>query len=461
MTDPLRDSIGDTAWFQHDRFGLFIHWGLYALAARHEWVKSKEQIPDDVYGAKYFKHFDPDLYDPEQWAAAASNAGMKYFVVTTKHHEGFCLWDSKLTDYKAPNTPASRDLLRPMVDAFRARDMRVGFYHSLIDWHHPEYVIDNRNHPRRGELTVAGEVDDMIAQAGGDSGKTVATDADPNEGRDQSKYAQYLRGQVKELLSEFGDVDILWFDFSFVNDADRANFALGKGREAWDSENLYKMIREMQPKVILNDRLDLPHIPEAWDVKTPEQAQPLGWVTVDGQPVVWEACQTFSGSWGYYRDEFSWRSVKQLLQTLIDCVSKGGNLLLNVGPTGRGEFDARALDRLSGMGEWMKRHDRSIYGCTQAPAEFQTPQDCRLTYNPEKKRLYVHILSWPYKHLHLSGAFRERVEYAQFLHDASELQTKMSAWHARQIGARDDVLTLTLPQTEPDVTIPVVELFLK
>ena len=137
---------GDTAWFTRDRFGLFIHWGLYSLGARHEWLKSREQIDDAVYDDKYFKHFDPDLYDPALWAKAAGGAGMKYFVVTTKHHEGFCLWDSKLTDYKSTKTPAGRDLLRPMVDAFAGEGLRTGFYHSLIDWLHPSYVIDNRNH---------------------------------------------------------------------------------------------------------------------------------------------------------------------------------------------------------------------------------------------------------------------------------------------------------------------------
>src|SRR6476659_1939944 len=139
---------GDTEWFVHDRFGLFIHWGLYALPARHEWVKSNERIDTATY-QKYFDHFDPDLYDPELWAKAAADAGMKYFVVTTKHHEGFCLWDSQFTDYKAPNTPAKRDLLRPMVEAFRARDLKVGFYHSLIDWHHEQYVIDPHIGPYR------------------------------------------------------------------------------------------------------------------------------------------------------------------------------------------------------------------------------------------------------------------------------------------------------------------------
>ena len=148
MSLPQIETTGDTKWFQQDRFGLFIHWGLYALPARHEWVKHNEQITDEDY-EKYFKHFDPDLYDPNAWATAASNAGMKYFVITTKHHEGFCLWDSKLTDYKATKTPAARDLLTPMVDAFREQNMRVGFYHSLIDWHHKDYLVDPHIGPYR------------------------------------------------------------------------------------------------------------------------------------------------------------------------------------------------------------------------------------------------------------------------------------------------------------------------
>ena len=146
--DALAQMHGDTSWFVHDRFGMFIHWGLYALPARHEWVKHNEEIPDEVY-EQYFRHFDPDLYDPALWAKTAAQAGMKYFVITTKHHEGFCLWDSQLTDYKAPNTPAGRDLLRPMVEAFRGQNLRVGLYHSLIDWHHPQYIIDPHIGPLR------------------------------------------------------------------------------------------------------------------------------------------------------------------------------------------------------------------------------------------------------------------------------------------------------------------------
>lgn len=421
---------GDTSWFVHDRFGLFIHWGLYSQAARHEWVQNNERIPREVYEQRYFKRFDPDLYNPTAWAKAAANAGMKYFVITTKHHEGFCLWDSKLTDYKAPNTAAGRDLLRPMVEAFRRENLRVGLYHSLIDWHHPHYVLD----PHIGPYHDHKDREAM------------------NKGRDQKKYAKYLHGQVRELLTRYGQIDVLWFDFSYPK-ADGS----GKGHKDWESETLYKMVRKLMPKVILDDRLDMK---DGWDVKTPEQFQPREWPRVDGQPVVWEACQTFSGSWGYHRDEADWRSTDELIRTLIDCVSKGGNLLLNVGPTGRGEFDERAMSRLEGIGEWMKRHSRSIYGCTQAPQEFKVPQDCRYTYNPEKKRLYCHLFAWPYKHVQLEG-LADKVEYAQLLNDASEVRLKVDAWYAEHMKQDPKNVTLTLPQRKPDVAIPVVELFLK
>lgn len=421
--DPLAMK-GDTSWFVKDRFGMFIHWGLYSMAARHEWLKHNEKIKNEVYDARYFKHFDPDLYDPKQWAAAAAGAGMKYFVITTKHHEGFCLWDSKLTDYKATNTPAKRDLLRPMVDAFREQGIRVGLYHSLIDWHHPDYIIDPHIGPYR-ELSAEDR-------------------AKMNKGRDQARYAKYLREQTRELLTQFGPIDILWYDFSYPK-ADGS----GKGHDDWESEKLVKMIRKLQPGVILDDRLDLAGV---GDIKTPEQFQPREWPTVDGKRVVWEACQTFSGSWGYHRDEQSWRDSDELIRTLIDCVSKGGNLLLNVGPTGRGEFDERALSRLTDIGEWMRRHDRSIYGCTQAPDEFPIPQNGLLTYNAKKKRMYVHVLAWPYKKFWLPGkAFAKQVEYAQLLHDGSEVG----------LHPGEDALSIGLPQTKPNVAVPVIELFLK
>jgi len=424
---PVKDHM---TWWTHDRFGMFIHWGLYALPARHEWVKNQERIKDEDYET-YFGHFNPDLYDPKAWARAAREAGMKYFVVTSKHHEGFCLWDSKQTDYKATNTPYGKDLLKPMVEAFRDEGLRVGFYYSLLDWHHPDYPVD-RCHPMRDNKEFR----------------------EKTKGRDVRKYAAYIREQVRELLTRFGQVDILFYDFSFPGED-------GKGRSDWQSEQLLKMTRELQPGIIVNDRLDLHDVPGGWDYKTPEQFMVRECVKVDGKPVPWETCQTFSGSWGYHRDEATWKSAEQLIGMLIDTVSKAGNLLLNVGPTARGTLDDRALSRLAGMGQWMRLHGRSIYGCTQAPDEFKAPQDCRLTYNPETRRLYVHVLSWPIRELHMDG-MAGKVAYAQLLNDGSEVKmTGRPDWQAGHETIAHGTLTLELPVLKPNVTVPVIELFLK
>lgn len=422
----------DTKWFQSDRFGMFIHWGTYALAARHEWVKNREQMDNATY-QKYFDHFDPDLYDPRKWARLAKNAGMKYFVITTKHHEGFTLWDSKYTDYKATNTPYGKDLLTPMVDAFREEGLKVGFYHSLIDWHHSKYGID-KLHPLR---------DDKAARK-----------ADkPNI----KEYSEYLHNQTRELLTQFGDIDLLWYDFSYPG-------ADGKGHKDWQSRKLLNMIRKLQPNTMVNNRLDLPDAP---DFVTPEQYQPFATPTdAKGNPLVWEGCQTLSGSWGYHRDEMTWKSVPQLLWMLIDGVSKGGNLLLNVGPTGRGEIDYRAVETLEGMGEWMRVNSRSIYDCGAAPKSIKAPSDCRLTYNKKLKRLYVHVLAWPFGAVHLEK-MAGKIEYAQLLHDASEIKFKETAkrgadYHGSMQGTvPPGTVTLQLPIVKPNVEIPVIELFLK
>jgi|GEM_PF-35172 len=417
-------------WWTDARFGMFIHWGLYAMPARHEWVKNRERITNEDY-QKYFEHFNPDLYQPREWARMAKEAGMKYFVVTSKHHEGFCLWDSKQTDYKATKTPYGKDLLKPMVEAFRAEGLKVGFYYSLIDWHHPEYTID-RNHPMRDNK----ELREKWAN------------------RDMNKYAEYIRAQLRELLTEFGPIDCLFLDFSFPGPD-------GKGRNDWQSEKILALVRELQPNIIINDRLDLLDAPGGWDFRTPEQFMPREWVKHNGQRVPWETCQTFSGSWGYHRDENTWKSVPQLITMLVETVSKGGNLLLNVGPTARGTFDDRARERLAGLGDWMRVNSRSIYGCTEAPAEFQKPANALLTYNPQTRRIYVHVLDWPMGRLHLDG-FAGKVKYAQLLNDGSEVRMSegRGAW-MDEGRPGPDVLTLNLPVTKPDVAIPVVELVLK
>ncbi|MFD2114559.1 alpha-L-fucosidase [Paenibacillus yanchengensis] len=433
MLWDVEPTIGDSNWFTRDRFGMYIHWGLYSLGARHEWLKGREFMTNEQYN-KYFKRFDPDLYDPQLWAQLAKDAGMKYMVVTTKHHEGFSLWDTKHSDYKATNTPAGRDLLRPMLDAFREQDIRTGLYYSLLDWYHPHYTVDVK-HPLRYNK-------EFLAQ---------------QSERDWQKYLDFMFAQTEELLTDYGKIDVMFYDFSIPS---LEGFP-AKGKEEWQSEKLVKMIRKLQPQLLLNDRLQVPA-----DITTPEQYQPREWIKVNGKRVVWEACHTFSGSWGYYRDEETWKSVDTLIKMLVDTVGKGGNLLLNVGPTGRGEIDERAVDRLKGMGEWMRRHDRSIYGCTAAPDSLPCPEDCRFTYNPETNRLYIHIFSWPFKNLHLTG-FSGKVEYAQLLHDASEIRmTEGKREMTMEAGAfnegrPEDMLTLSLPVKKPNVTVPVIELFLK
>lgn len=423
--------IKQAPWFTEARLGMFVHWGLYALPARHEWVMNREEISPEDY-EKYFRYFEPDLYDPREWARAARQAGMKYVVLTTKHHEGFCLWDSALTDYKAPNTPAGRDLIGPYVEALRAEGLKVGFYHSLIDWHHPDFTIDGV-HPQRN----AKDLDAL------------------NQGREMSRYRQYLHGQVRELLTNYGEIDYLFFDFSYP-EGSNPQFWNGKGREAWGSEELLAMVRELQPNIVVNDRLDIPG-----DIVTPEQYQPSGPMLVDGVPYPWEACQTLNGSWGYDRDNLDYKSVDLLVRMLVDGVSKGGNLLLNVGPTARGNIDPRALTSLHGIGDWMALHSRSIYGAGVAP--WTPPQDTRYTLRGD--RLYVHLFAWPFEYIHLPD-LAGKVDYAQLLNDASELtllelSADRQAQNTEQGGQPAGTLTLKLPVQRPDVAVPVLELFLK
>ncbi len=352
-------------------------------------------------------------------------------VITTKHHEGFTLWDSKYTSYKATNTAAKRDLLRPFVDAFRKKGIRIGFYYSLIDWHHPDFPVD-RMHPMRGDTAY----------------RAAAAN------RDIKKYQVYLKNQVTELLTQYGQIDELFFDYSYPGED-------GKGRDDWDSANLLKLARKLQPGIIVNDRLDLNDDPQGWDYKTPEQFMPNQWPTVNGKKVDWETCQTFSGSWGYNRDEDSWKSVNQLIVMLIETVSKGGNLLLNVGPTARGVFDERANDRLAGIGEWMKYNNKAIYKCTAAPESFLKPNNCLLTYNPKTNRLYIHVLQWPFKSLYLKG-YKGKFKYAQLLNDGSEIKFRTSTEvgsHTTENTGADDVI-LDLPLKKPGAEIPVIELIL-
>jgi alpha-L-fucosidase len=412
-------------WWTHDRFGMFIHWGLYAQPARHEWIKRWERMTDAQY-QPYFDLFNPDLFDPKAWAKSAKAAGMKYAVLTTKHHEGFCLFDSKYTDYKATNTAAKRDLVKEFVDAFRAEGIKIGFYYSLLDWHHPDFPIDVL-HPQQ----PANDADTAYARL--------------NKGRDMAKYRQYMRNQITELLTNYGKIDILWLDFSYPG-----NNGHGKSNADWGAVELLKLIRKLQPGILVDNRLDLEAYEDGADFLTPEQVKPKELAKFRGQ--TWETCQTFSGSWGYFRDENTWKSNHDLLALLITSVSQGGNLILNTGPTARGVFDDRAQLALSNISNWMKFNNRAIYGCTYAPDTFKAPPNTLLTYNPATKRLYVHLMEYPGNTLTLPG-YRNKVKYSQFVHDNSEILRDKT-------DSTGNDLVLKLPAQKPNVEVPVIELIL-
>ena len=326
-----------------------------------------------------------------------------------------------------------------LVEAFRAEGLGVGLYYSLIDWHHPDFTVDC-THPLRpkDQKTWSKE-----------------TFAKLNEGKDWNRYRKYMWEQIDELLTDYGKIDILWFDFSF------SRYFTGKGRADWDSEGILTLVRKLQPGIIVNCRLDLLDDPCGYDFLTPEQVNLGAAPVMNGKKVAWETCQTLSGSWGYFRDEHTWKSSTQIIGQLSRTVALGGNLIMNVGPTGCGEFDARALERLDAYAKWMNANGEAVYGCTAAPSEFETPQGTALTWNPTTRRLYIHILEWPTRTLPLR--FWNRIAYAQFLHDASEVKVAAPNWIRSMNG--DDRASVTgmlqLPVLKPDVEVPVVEGLLK
>lgn len=429
---------GDTSWFVKDRFGMFIHFGLYAMPARNEWIMTWEKMTQEHY-QRYFDNFNPDLFDAREWARAAKAAGMKYAVLTAKHHDGFCLFDSKYTDFKITNTPFGRDLVKEYVEAFRAEGLKVGLYYSLLDWHHPEFVIDDR-HPLRDHPDAV----------------------EMNKQRDMKKYAQYMRDQVEELLTNYGDISILWFDFTYdtVVDPEKYPDFAGKTKDDWESEKLIKLARSLRPGIIIDNRSGIEQ-----DLSTPEQNQPDQWPCdhTTGELLTWEACQTFSGSWGYFRDEMSWKSPKMLIEMLCKTVSLGGNLLMNVGPCSRGYLDKRAVNALDACAEWMRYNSRSIYGCTMAEPEFKAPKGTVLTQSEDGKRLYIHFLSYPFFNFMMED-MAGKVAYAQFLHDGSEIlysEGKPSDMIGERAVDNEKAIYFRVPTVQPDVLVPVIELILK
>ncbi|MCL2463403.1 MAG: alpha-L-fucosidase [Defluviitaleaceae bacterium] len=388
-----------TDWFTHDRFGMFIHWGLYAIPARGEWVRSNERISVEDY-QPFFEEFSPDRYDPAAWAKAARNAGMKYAVMTAKHHDGFCLFDSALTDYKATNAPnCRRDLIREYIEAFRAEGIKIGLYYSLLDWHHPDYPhYGDKIHPMRDNEAFKGVSHNF------------------------GNYLEYMHGQVRELCTNYGKIDLFWFDFSYD----------GLAGEAWRATDLVRMIRSYQPDVLIDNRLEvsgegfgslLSGSPSEYsgDFVSPEQIiPPAGVRDVNGAPVDWEACVTMNNSWGYTHLDKCFKPADMVVKKLVECVSKGGNLLLNVGPDAHGDIPGESLEILEKVGRWMRVNGKSIYGCTYSGME--KPEYGRITKNAQTGTLYYHVYENQVGVLPLMGLKKERIKRIRMLADGSEMK---------------------------------------
>lgn len=431
--------MADTRWFQEARFGMFIHWGLYAVPAKGEWYASIDKVPAAQY-EKYFHAFDPVDYNPRLWAHMAKEAGMKYAVLTAKHHEGFCLFDSAYTDYKSTNTPAGRDLVREYVDAFRAEGIRVGLYYSLVDWHHPDYpAYEDPFHPERGALSRRDERCSF------------------------HRYLDYMHAQVRELCTNYGKIDLFWFDFSYDD-------YCGEG---WRAEELTKMVRTLQPDILINSRLEasggslgslLSDAPTAWagDFATPEQViPPAPLFTPAGTPVCWEACQTMNNSFGYTRCDLFFKSSRTCIHQLVECVSKGGNYLLNVGPDAKGSFPPESVGILTEIAGWMRRNADSIYGCGLSPLSVSA-FGCRVT--AKGRTLYLHVMEQPVGPLAVSGISPDQIKAAYLLSTGAEIEVLKSGW-AVQNYPDTTFLSLaaqaneTMPLPDEKDTVIMLELF--
>lgn len=414
-----------TRWFLRDRFGMFIHWGLYSIPARGEWIRGNEKMSFEQYKV-YFDEFDASRYDPRAWARAAKAAGQKYAVLTTKHHDGFCLFDSQLTDFKATNAPAGRDLVREYVDAFRAEGIAVGLYYSIIDWHHPDYPgYGDKAHPDRDN------------------------EATKDKPIDFDRYLEYMHGQVRELLTNYGKIDIMWFDFSYDD----------MTGEKWKATELVRMIRSIQPDILIDNRLGGNiHAAEpeiyAGDFYSPEQIIPPGGIVdVNGRPIPWEACITLNDNWGYHSSDREYKSPTQVIRTLVECVSKNGNLLLNVGPDAKGEITRESLEILAEVGEWLRLNGDSIYGC--GASELAKPEWGR--YTRKGNKLYAHVFDRGIGPIYFAG-LKDKIKRARLLRDGTELKVDLP-WMAEQYSDIDSGAFITLKGARlPDERDTVIEL---
>jgi len=385
---PASAAVGDAdrerrmKWWHEARFGMFIHWGLYSVLGRHEWAMENEGIPVAEY-EQLARRFKPKANAARDWARLARQAGQKYMVMTTKHHEGFCHFDSKLTDYCAPKQGPGRDLVKEYVDAARAEGLRVGFYYSLMDWHHPD-------------------------------GAGCATDEAARR-----RFVDYIHGQIRELLTNYGKIDILWYDVAWPLDA-----------RGWESEKMNEMVFRLQPDIIVNNRNKLDG-----DFATPEQR-------IEAANRAWESCMTMNDSWGYQKADDNWKSPKTIVRNLVTCAHGTGNYLLNIGPRPDGSIPEESVRILNAVGKWMDRNSVTIY----QSEECQPGRSNYASFSRKGNTLFMHVHYWPGDTASLGG-LRNKVLSARLQASGKDVKFDQDPFRVR---------FLNLPEKAPDDPVTTI-----
>jgi alpha-L-fucosidase len=374
-------------WWHAARFGMFIHWGLYSVLGRHEWAMEEEGIPVAEYQL-LANRFTPPPNAARAWARLAKQAGQKYMVMTTKHHEGFCHFNTQYTNYCAPKQACGRDLVKEFVEAVRGEGLRVGFYHSLMDWHHP------------------------------DGARCLHDEAA------RRRFVDYVHGEIRELMTNYGKIDVLWYDVDWPLDAAH-----------WESEKMNKMVFELQPDIIVNNRNGLPG-----DFSTPEQE-----ISAAQGGRAWESCMTMNDSWGYQAADDAWKTPKQIVRNLALCARDGGNYLLNIGPRADGSIPEDSVRILTAVGRWMERNGQTIYQterCRVHASEFAD-------FTRKGNTLYMHVHFWPGETVALGGLVN-KVLSAKLFATGQPVEFEQEQFRVRFKG---------LPKSAPDdpVTVLAIE----